>query len=328
MIKLISRDDYVFQIESTFIQEHKLTYFLTQIQIQVLCIQKKQLSQGIEFNNIQKANLTHGRDDSNQLIQTYNEVEDTLKPPIPVPFSKKVIQIVFDFLDRQSYLSEKVRKILQQPHLIPRPIPLQMAHQILSLFRDVICFDDLDLSAIQDIMNCANFLVVKPLIELCCIRIASIMQQTKSVVELRNLLKIECDLAESEIKGLARGEASLWGDSQVDLEIREGPVLHTKSIMDITENTITPLVKRTSPGLSPIRSKLLFAEDGSQFNKQQKRFGLDRSKMSSVTPDLHQLADANESQIASIMNKRENRQDDLQGRQIQNIMRALDGDKD
>jgi S-phase kinase-associated protein 1 len=64
---------------------------------------------------------------------------------------------------------------------------------------DVTFINSVDLDTTFDIINAANYMDIKPLLDLSCAKIASLMKG-KTAEEIRQMFNIECDLTEEELK--------------------------------------------------------------------------------------------------------------------------------
>jgi len=84
------------------------------------------------------------------------------------------------------------------PKEIPRPLPSNNLKEATDAW-DADYIDSVDLDTVFDIINCANYMDIKPLLDLSCAKIASIMKG-KTAEEIRNIFNIECDLTEEELK--------------------------------------------------------------------------------------------------------------------------------
>lgn len=84
-----------------------------------------------------------------------------------------------------------------EPRVIPKPLPGLLEECIDQWDIDFLAGIDLDLTF--DLVNAANYLDIKSLLELSCAKIASLMKG-KSSEEIRIMFNIECDLTEEELK--------------------------------------------------------------------------------------------------------------------------------
>jgi len=64
---------------------------------------------------------------------------------------------------------------------------------------DVTFINSVDLDTTFDVINAANYMDIKPLLDLSCAKIASLMKG-KTAEEIRTMFNIECDLTEEELK--------------------------------------------------------------------------------------------------------------------------------
>ena len=85
-----------------------------------------------------------------------------------------------------------------EPKEIPRPLPSNNLKEAADEW-DAEFIDSVDLDTVFDIINTANYMDIKPLLDLSCAKVASIMKG-KSSEEIRQIFNIECDLTEEELK--------------------------------------------------------------------------------------------------------------------------------
>lgn len=118
------------------------------------------------------------------LIQDYEDSE------IPMPDIRgDILKKVIEYLDH--YKST-------DPKEIQRPLPSNNLSDVTDEW-DITFLNSIDLDATFDLINAANYMDIKPLLDLSCAKIASLMKG-KSAEEIRNMFSIECDLTEEELK--------------------------------------------------------------------------------------------------------------------------------
>jgi len=119
------------------------------------------------------------------LLQDYSEDNDIPMPDIKGDILKKCVEYMTHFKDTE-------------PREIPRPLPSPNLLDVVDDW-DVNFISGIDLDSVFDIINASNYLDLKPLLDLSCARIASIMKG-KSAEEIRSIFNLENDLTEDEIK--------------------------------------------------------------------------------------------------------------------------------
>ncbi len=118
------------------------------------------------------------------LIQDYED-SDIPMPDIRGDILKKVIE----YLDHYKG---------SEPREIQKPLPSNNLSDVTDEW-DITFLNSLDLDATFDMINAANYMDIKPLLDLSCAKIASLMKG-KSAEEIRTMFSIECDLSEEELK--------------------------------------------------------------------------------------------------------------------------------
>ena len=82
-------------------------------------------------------------------------------------------------------------------------------------------FIDVDLEKVYDIIAASNYLEIKPLIELGCAKVGSLMKG-KSIPELRKMFNLVNDFTPEEEKAILEGRAHVWdSDEEEDEEIKK-----------------------------------------------------------------------------------------------------------
>jgi len=85
-----------------------------------------------------------------------------------------------------------------EPKEITRPLPSNNLGDVTDEW-DISYLNNIDLDSTFDLINAANYMDIKPLLDLSCAKIASLMKG-KSAEEIRTMFSIECDLSEEELK--------------------------------------------------------------------------------------------------------------------------------
>ena len=119
------------------------------------------------------------------LIQEFAIDNDVPMPDIKGDILKKCVEYMTHYKDIE-------------PREIPRPLPSPNLLDVTDEW-DVNFISGIDLDSVFDIINASNYIDLKPLLDLACARIASIMKG-KSAEEIRNIFNLENDLTEDEIK--------------------------------------------------------------------------------------------------------------------------------
>lgn len=118
------------------------------------------------------------------LIQDYEDNE------IPMPDIRgDILKKVIEYLDH--YKTTEPKEIL-------RPLPSNNLSDVTDEW-DITFLNSIDLDATFDLINAANYMDIKSLLDLSCAKIASLMKG-KSAEEIRTMFSIECDLSEEELK--------------------------------------------------------------------------------------------------------------------------------
>ena len=119
------------------------------------------------------------------LIQDYTEESDVPMPDIRGEVLKKVVEYLVHYQ-------------LTDPKEIPKPLPSGNLLDVTDEW-DVTFINSIDLDTTFDIINAANYMDIKQLLDLSCAKIASLMKG-KTAEEIRTMFNIECDLSEEELK--------------------------------------------------------------------------------------------------------------------------------
>lgn len=139
-------------------------------------------SENIKFNidskSAERSNLLKG------LLQDYTEDTDIPMTEIKSDILKKCTEYLTHYKDIE-------------PREIPKPLPSANLLDVTDEWD--VNFISIELDAVFDLINAANFLDIKPLLDLACSKIASTMKG-KSAEEIRTIFNLENDLTEDEIK--------------------------------------------------------------------------------------------------------------------------------
>ena len=119
------------------------------------------------------------------LLQDYSDENDIPMPDIKGEILKKCVEYMTHYKDTE-------------PKDIPRPLPSPNLLDVTDEW-DVNFISGIDLDSVFEIINAANYLDLKSLLDLSCSRIASIMKG-KTAEEIRNIFNLDNDLTEDEIK--------------------------------------------------------------------------------------------------------------------------------
>lgn len=119
------------------------------------------------------------------LIMDYTAETDIPLPDIKGDVLKKVVEYLVHYKDTE-------------PKEILKPLPSPNLLDVTDEW-DVTYINSVDLDSNFDIINAANYMDIKPLLDLSCAKIASLMKG-KSAEEIRTMFNIECDLTEEELK--------------------------------------------------------------------------------------------------------------------------------
>lgn len=133
----------------------------------------------IDDKSAERSNLLKG------LIQDYTEDSDIPMPDIRGDVLKKVVEYLLHYKEAE-------------PKEIPKPLPSNNLLDVTDEW-DVTFINSVDLDTNFDIINAANYMDIKPLLDLSCAKIASLMKG-KTAEEIRTMFGIECDLTEEELK--------------------------------------------------------------------------------------------------------------------------------
>ena len=119
------------------------------------------------------------------LIQDYTENSDIPMPDIRGEVLKKVVEYLTHYNE-------------SDPKEIPKPLPSANLLDVTDEW-DVTFINSVDLDTTFDIINGANYMDIKPLLDLSCAKIASLMKG-KTAEGIRQLFNIEVDLTEEELE--------------------------------------------------------------------------------------------------------------------------------
>ena len=110
------------------------------------------------------------------LLQDYSDENDIPMPDIKGEILKKCVEYMTHYKDTE-------------PKDIPRPLPSPNLLDVTDEW-DVNFISGIDLDSVFEIINAANYLDLKSLLDLSCSRIASIMKG-KTAEEIRNIFNLD-----------------------------------------------------------------------------------------------------------------------------------------
>ncbi len=119
------------------------------------------------------------------LLQDFQDERDIPMTDVRSDVLKKIVEYLIHYRD-------------SEPREIPKPLPTANLQEVTDDW-DVSFINGIDLDSTFDLINAANFMDIKPLLDLCCAKVACVMKG-KTAEEIRNMFNIECDLTEEELK--------------------------------------------------------------------------------------------------------------------------------
>ncbi len=119
------------------------------------------------------------------LMQDYQEDSDVPLPDVRGDVLKKVVEYLIHYQSAE-------------PKELPKPLPSANLLDVTDEW-DISFLGSVDLDTTFDIINAANYMDIKSLLDLSCAKIASLMKG-KTAEEIRTMFNIECDLTEEELK--------------------------------------------------------------------------------------------------------------------------------
>lgn len=119
------------------------------------------------------------------LISDYEESKDIPLPDIKGEILKKIVDYLTHYKDIE-------------PKEIPKPLPTANLGEFLDEW-DISFINGIELEKVFDLINAANYMDIKPLLDLSCAKIASLMKG-KTAEEIRAMFNIECDLSPEELR--------------------------------------------------------------------------------------------------------------------------------
>lgn len=119
------------------------------------------------------------------LIADYEENKDIPLPDIKAEILKKIVEYLNHYKDIE-------------PKEIPKPLPTPNLGEFVDEW-DITFINGIELEKVFDLINAANYMDIKPLLDLSCAKIASLMKG-KTAEEIRAMFNIECDLSPEELK--------------------------------------------------------------------------------------------------------------------------------
>ncbi len=141
-------------------------------------LSSEQVKINIDSKSAERSSLLKG------LIQDYTEDTDIPMPEIKTDILKKCVDYLTHYKD-------------SEPREIPKPLPSANLLDVTDEWD--VNFIGIDLDSVFDLINAANYLDIKQLLDLSCAKIASTMKG-KSAEEIRTIFNLENDLTEDEIK--------------------------------------------------------------------------------------------------------------------------------
>jgi S-phase kinase-associated protein 1 len=133
----------------------------------------------IDEKSAQRSQLLKG------LVQDFQGESDVPMPDIRGDVLKKVVEYLAHYKD-------------SEPKEIPKPMPTNNLSEVTDEW-DVNYINGIDLDTTFDVINAANYMDIKSLLDLSCAKIAGIMKG-KTAEDIRGMFNIECDLTEEELK--------------------------------------------------------------------------------------------------------------------------------
>lgn len=119
------------------------------------------------------------------LISDYEESKDIPLPDIKGEILKKIVDYLTHYKDIE-------------PKEIPKPLPTANLGEFLDEW-DISFINGIELEKVFDLINASNYMDIKPLLDLSCAKIASLMKG-KTAEEIRAMFNIECDLSPEELR--------------------------------------------------------------------------------------------------------------------------------
>ena len=119
------------------------------------------------------------------LLQHFQDERDIPMTDVRGDVLKKIVEYLIHYRD-------------SEPREIPSPLPSANLIEFTDEW-DVTFINGIDLDTTFDVINAANFMDIKPLLDLCCAKVACVMKGM-TAQEIRNMLNIECDLTKEELK--------------------------------------------------------------------------------------------------------------------------------
>ena len=133
----------------------------------------------IDSKSAEKSGLLRG------LIQDYSEDSDIPVPDIRGEVLQKVVEWLIHWKD-------------EDPKSIPKPLPSHDLKEVTEEWNaDFI--NSVELPTNYDIITAANYMDIKPLLELSCARVASLMKN-RSIEQIREFFNIPIDMTEEDQK--------------------------------------------------------------------------------------------------------------------------------
>ena len=118
------------------------------------------------------------------MMQDYGDSSEITINEVKGDILKKVVEYLTHYAD-------------SDPRELPKPLPSADLRDVTDEWD--VKFIDIVNDTVFDIINAANFMAIKPLLDLSCAKIA-VQMKNKTAQEIRDLFNIENDLTEEELK--------------------------------------------------------------------------------------------------------------------------------
>lgn len=137
--------------------------------------------------------------DQRQKDEYHDMLMDLIKSQkIFVPFDLRVLKLVYVFMEHEVTTPSSKQRM---PRRLPKPLPANRHFDSLvpswysNFIKSKVIGNDLSrpLGDMQEVLSCASFMGVEGLVKLISGKIASMMQECRSLDGMRQLFGIECD---------------------------------------------------------------------------------------------------------------------------------------
>ena len=119
------------------------------------------------------------------LIGDYDPKDEIPLPDIKSDILTKIVEYLTHYKDKE-------------PREIPKPLPSPNLAEVVDEW-DVKFINEIELDSVFDLINAANYMDIRSLLDLSCAKIASLMKG-KTAEEIRAMFNIDCDLSAEELK--------------------------------------------------------------------------------------------------------------------------------